>query len=274
MTTPLVSVIVPCYNQAIFLPEALDSVLAQKFDDWECIIVNDGATDDTEAVGQQYAEKDTRFKYVKQTNVGLAAARNFGIAQSAGEFVLPLDADDSIHPDYLQKAVDEFNNDKSLKLVYCNARKFGAQNSKWHLPDFDYFTLLTGNIIFCSSIYKKGDFIAAGKYDETMRMGLEDWDLWIRLLDEKSKVKKLAGEYFFYRIKDTSMNTILSSTADDIKYYIYLKNIDIYRKFFKSPITMIEENTKLRSMYKNSVDYKIGNFLLNPLRKLANSRKK
>lgn len=264
----LISVIVPVYNQAEYLSEALESVIAQTYKHWECIIVNDGSTDRTEESARKYIEKDARFKYIIQTNAGLPAARNSGIANCSGEYILPLDADDYIHADYLQKAVDEFNKDQFVKLVYCNARKFGTQNGRWELPDFDYIKLLRANIIFCSALYKKSDFLEAGRYDESMRIGLEDWDLWIRMLDENSKVKKLDGEYFFYRIKDISMNTLLRSSADDIKYQIYLKNIDIYRRFFSSPITMAEENAMLKSMYKDSLDYKLGNKMINPFRRM------
>ena len=91
-----VSVIVPCYNQAQYLDEALQSILNQSFTDWECIVVNDGSKDNTEFISNEWIKKDSRFKYVYQDNGGLSNARNVGIKKAEGEFILPLDADDKI----------------------------------------------------------------------------------------------------------------------------------------------------------------------------------
>ena len=88
-----VSIIVPCFKQAMYLPETLDSVLLQTYSNWECIIVNDGSPDNTDEVVERYVNQDTRFKYVKQQNRGLSTARNIGIERSRGEYILPLDAD-------------------------------------------------------------------------------------------------------------------------------------------------------------------------------------
>ena len=102
----MVSVIVPCYNQAIYLPEALNSLLAQTYQCWEAIVVNDGSPDETEKVALEYTWKDSRIKYVFKENGGLSSARNKGIELAQGEFILPLDADDIIHPEYMEKAME------------------------------------------------------------------------------------------------------------------------------------------------------------------------
>ena len=96
MQKSIVSIIVPCYNYAALFREALDSVLAQTYDDWECIIVNDGSTDDTEEIALQYCQKDERFIYFYKENGGHSSARNYGIKKSKGEYILPLDPDDKI----------------------------------------------------------------------------------------------------------------------------------------------------------------------------------
>lgn len=93
---PMFSVIIPCYNQAVFLSDALESVLGQSYRNWEAIVVNDGSPDDTETIARGYMRKDTRIKYVYKENGGLSSARNKGIAMALGEFILPLDADDVI----------------------------------------------------------------------------------------------------------------------------------------------------------------------------------
>lgn len=103
-----ISIIVPCYNQGRYLDEAMTSLLAQTFKNWECIIINDGSTDNTEEVAQQWSSKDNRIKYMSQENAGVSAARNAAIRASAGEFILPLDADDKISNDYYRACIESF----------------------------------------------------------------------------------------------------------------------------------------------------------------------
>ena len=123
----MVSVIVPCYNQAIYLPEALNSLLAQTYQCWEAIVVNDGSPDETEKVALEYTWKDSRIKYVFKENGGLSSARNKGIELAQGEFILPLDADDIIHPEYMEKAMEAFEDNPFLKLVFCRGVFFGVK---------------------------------------------------------------------------------------------------------------------------------------------------
>jgi len=100
-----VSVIVPCYEQAKYLPEAIESVVNQTYTNWECIIVNDGSTDNTIQVAEFLIEKynDKQLIIINQTNKGLPEARNCGIKASKGKYILPLDADDKLYPEMLEK---------------------------------------------------------------------------------------------------------------------------------------------------------------------------
>ena len=100
-SSPLVSIIIPCYNQAKFLQETLQSVNHQTYSNWECIIINDGSPDNTEEIALEWCYKDVRFKYFKKENGGLSSARNFGILHARGDLILPLDADDKISKNYL-----------------------------------------------------------------------------------------------------------------------------------------------------------------------------
>lgn len=93
-----ISVIIPAYNVNGYLQEACDSVLSQTFDDWECIIVDDGSTDGTFSVAEQYCQRDARFRTIRQENSGVATARNVGLSQACGPFVAFLDADDVLEP--------------------------------------------------------------------------------------------------------------------------------------------------------------------------------
>src|SRR5690554_3213021 len=100
--TPLISIIVTCYNQASYIDETLNSVLNQTYQNWECIIVNDGSTDTTEEVVSKWLKKDNRFQYIASTNKGVSNARNVGIEKAMGTYILPLDGDDVFGTHYVE----------------------------------------------------------------------------------------------------------------------------------------------------------------------------
>ncbi|WP_183563787.1 glycosyltransferase family 2 protein [Mucilaginibacter sp. SP1R1] len=268
LTIPSISVIVPCYNQGEYLAEALDSVLAQTYQNWECVIVNDGSNDNTEDVATEYCKKDNRFHYLTKENGGLSSARNAGIQQSKGEFILPLDADDLIAPQYIEKALEVFEDKNGLTLVYCKAKKFGYENADWELPSYLFEELLLSNPIFCSAIYRKSTWRYAKGYDEDMKKGLEDWAFWIKILEPKSMVYQLQQVLFYYRVRQCSMiNTMTYEDYEIVKWQIFNKNLKTYQSQFNSPISIIIDNKyqrKLSNEILNSYSYKIGNFLLTP----------
>src|SRR6266550_6173469 len=121
---PLVSVIVPCYNYGHFVGDALDSVLAQTFENWECIVVDDGSTDKTKEVVTRYESKDSRIKYIYQRNHGLAASRNLGISLSKGAYIQFLDADDQIESRKLEFQSNVLQDAVDIDIVYGSVRFF------------------------------------------------------------------------------------------------------------------------------------------------------
>jgi len=227
--TNIISIIIPCYNQAQYLDEALQSVLDQTYLNWECIIINDGSPDNTEEVAKKWLEKDNRFKYLCQENGGLSSARNFGISKSAGEFILPLDADDKISSNYVSMAIKAFNKDSNLKIVYCKAEKFGLEKGSWKLPVFSRELLARENMIFSCSVFKKSDWLSVGGYDCEMKYGLEDWEFWIALLKKGGNVKCLDILGFYYRIKPISMITKLNEEKRRYLFeYLSVKHSDFF----------------------------------------------
>lgn len=229
MNNPLVSIIVPCYNQAQYLNEALQSVLDQTYTNWECIIVNDGSPDHTEEVAKRWVEKDARFVYLKKENGGLSSARNYGISYAKGKFILPLDADDKIATNYVELAVQSFQMDSSLKLVYCKAGKFGEEEGLWQLQPFSLLDLARFNMIFCSAVFRKEDWELVGGYDEKMIYGLEDWEFWIAILKNGGGVKCLNEVGFYYRIRANSMaRTTNQNHLSYSENYVAKKHIDFY----------------------------------------------
>ena len=137
------------------MSEALDSLLQQTYQNWEAIVVNDGSPDDTENVALGYVEKDKRIKYLCEENAGPSSARNMGIKYAKGEFILPLDADDLIKPEYIEIAIDTFDKNPSIKLVYCQGFFFGDTVGLWDLRYSGYKNLLLRNAIFSSAFLGK-----------------------------------------------------------------------------------------------------------------------
>lgn len=224
------SIIIPCYNQESYIAETIDSVIKQTNKDWECIIVDDGSSDNSLEVITSKTTKDNRFKIFSIKNEGVAFARNLAIQEAKGDFILPLDGDDKIHEQYLELALDYFDKNPETDLLYCNAEYFGAKKGVWLLPEYSYSFLMNGNCIFCSAIYKRKDFIhKTTGYDQELKYGYEDWEFWLQLLNESSKVVKLPKVLFYYRQHQISRNT---SVLEKDKLNVTLKHI--YGKHFKT----------------------------------------
>lgn len=226
---PKVSVIVPCYNQGEYLADALESVLYQTFTDWECIIVNDGSSDNTEEVANKFCELDKRFKYISQTNQGVSAARNNGIKASSGTYILPLDGDDVIDETYIGKAVQRFNTHPMTTLVYCKAAYFGLKVGEWNLKPYNYESLKRGNYIFSCAMYKRSDYDKTVGYNTNMINGYEDWDFWLSLLNKNSVVYRIDEILFHYRVKEKSRNTEAKKYYRELKIQIRQNHKDLYK---------------------------------------------
>ena len=187
---PKVSVIVTCYNYGHYLAGCLDSILAQTFEDFEVIVVDDGSTDDTPHQIQLYLTRKDRIRYIRTTNEGQASAKNTGIRNACGEFVAFLDADDLWHSEKLKKQLVLFE-DKSIGVVFSRmefineeGRTIVSQEPSGYLrPRSSQVTdhLLFDNFVpFSSSMVRRELLENYGGFDETLAMGI-DWDLWLRL---------------------------------------------------------------------------------------------
>lgn len=270
--TPLVSIIVPCYNQAEYIRETLGSVLSQTYTNWECIIVDDGSIDNTEQIVQEYCKNDSRFKYLKQTNEGPSSARNNGIKASCGKYVLPLDADDIICSTYVEKAVGMLETKSDCKLVYCKARKFGYENGPWKLENYVWENFIITNSIFCSCVFRREDYNKTNGYNPNMKYGYEDWDFLLSLLKPKDAVYCIPEELFFYRIKPPfakSTNTTVVNHMEFSLKQIVRNHHDIYENRFDEVLYL--QKTKDYAEYKlqellNSPYYKVGLWVLFPYR--------
>lgn len=238
---PLVSIIIPSYRQAAYIAETLDSVLSQTFEAWEALIIDDGSPDNTDEVVAPYLERDARIKYLKKENGGVASARNYGLQAAKGEYILPLDADDVIAPRYLELAVKAFEEVPERRMVYCHARFFGARTGEFRVRYKGYKRMLLDNSIFCSAFYRRSDALAIGGYDETLRLGFEDWDFNIRLLDEQSIVYQIPEQLFSYRIKHISRNADIytQNRVDMAENALFERNRERYYEAYGSIIRLM-----------------------------------
>lgn len=185
----LVSVIIAAYNVGAYISRALESVLAQTYTDIEVVIVNDGSTDTTEKILEDYSIRDARIVVVTQTNKGVSAARNAGLAQATGEYLCLFDADDIMLPTRVQAQVEFLNERPGVDFVYSNVWYFmdGTYDIYTHpLATVSgpgvYKTLLhRGNFIYTSTVcFRRGVFDTYGGFDESLRSA-EEFEYWLRL---------------------------------------------------------------------------------------------
>jgi glycosyltransferase involved in cell wall biosynthesis len=246
---PTVSVIIPCYNQGEYLPEAVDSVLAQTFSDVEVVIVNDGSTDPA-TVDLCNSYDDPRITVLNTANEGLAAARNNGIEAAGGRYILPLDADDKIASPYISEALSIIDSSPRTGIVYCRARLFGAVEGDWHLPDYSLDEMLRDNVIFCTALFRKEDWRRVGGYDTKMVYGWEDYDFWLSLIEAGFDVHRLEGRYFFYRVASDSM---VRSTDKNQKIDMFKRIYTRHQQLFSDHIeSWIEPLMEIREPYLTS----------------------
>ncbi|MCK5686090.1 glycosyltransferase family 2 protein, partial [bacterium] len=181
----LISVVIPCYNHGVYLEEAVESVLAQSYQHFEIVIVNDGSTDSyTNNLLRSFSRP--RCSVLHTDNRGLSAARNYGIRASKGEYICCLDADDKYHHDYFKKAVAILDNDKALTYgaIPSWVQFFGSSNTLWktlgnNCKEFAPFQQGLRNNIQSATMFRRICWEQIGGYDEAMTMGYEDWDFWI-----------------------------------------------------------------------------------------------
>jgi glycosyltransferase involved in cell wall biosynthesis len=224
---PVVSVVIPCYNTHRYLGKTLQSVKGQSYQSIEVLVVDDGSTepDTLLFLGQLGGE----IRLLRQANKGLPAARNAGIRETKGEFILPLDSDDWLEPTFVEKLVHGLRRDGQASFAFCYIQLEGEANGVL-VKHFNFFEQLFLNQLPYCLLYRKSVWKALGGYDETMRRGYEDWDFNIRLAALGGGATVVAEPLFHYRVSDSGM---LSSTTNSVRGELWAgirrKNADLYR---------------------------------------------
>jgi glycosyltransferase involved in cell wall biosynthesis len=230
---PLVSVVVPYYNMQAYIDQTLQSVLTSRYPNWEMLVVNDGSTQ-TEAIAKlaelrQYYAHDPRIRFLDKPNGGLGSARNFGIRAARGEFILSLDADDVIHPDYLRRAVTALQRNPELVGLSCFVNFFldgepPDRHCDYVIP-YDLLPELIGlenRAGVAGSVFRRSLFDTAAEgttpggltYAEHL-FAYEDWDLWWQLAERDCRVETLPWILYRYRRRRDSMVNALGFRNHD-----------------------------------------------------------
>ncbi len=212
---PRVSVITAARDAAPYLREALDSVFAQEFEDWEAVVVDDGSTDDTAAIARSYCD---RVRLVSNSSpLGPAGARNAGIGQARGELVATLDADDLWTPGFLAGQVGLYDRERAagrrVGVVCCDARLLGpdgfeaqtfADRAARPSAPITLTALLRVNPVFTSVVAPRDALLGLGGYDADLLVA-EDYDLWIRLMEQGFEIVWNPEPLAVYRLRPESL---------------------------------------------------------------------
>jgi len=181
------SVIIPTYNRSHLILKTIQSVLAQTYEDFEVIVVDDGSTDNTEDVVKSI--ENPRLTYYKKENAERGAARNFGILKANGEYVNCLDSDDLVYPDHIKTAketIDKLMNPEVIHLGY-EVRNTKSKIIKRcnNLPETANMLLIKGNVLSCDGVFIRTDVARQNLFNENRVLSaLEDWELWLRLASQ------------------------------------------------------------------------------------------
>lgn len=216
LADPVVSIVIPCFNQGEFLHSAIRSVFRQAFDSWEIIVVDDGSTDQsTRAVLRSLHYPRTRI--LRQRNQGLPAARNAGMRAARGRYLVPLDSDDELTPAFLGATVDALQANPAAAFAHTWTRLFGDQNLVWvDRPYNPYQLLLSTSVVGCALI-RADAWSQVGGYDTNRRQGNEDWDLWIRFLEHGWEQVEVPHPLFRYRQHGISMSVTTEARFEDAR---------------------------------------------------------
>tara|TARA_R100000306_G_C4374137_1_gene141227 strand:+ start:19 stop:999 length:981 start_codon:yes stop_codon:yes gene_type:complete len=256
----LVSLIIPTYNRASFLPETLESIESQTYSNWECIVVDDGSTDHTEEMIQQYVQRDNRFRYYKRPSYlskGANACRNFGFKMARGNFVKWFDSDDIMLKDALEQQIIHLNKNPDIDFSIAYASYFKdhstpqrlAKPGVLHAKDSLYH-FIKGNLFFSiggplwrTSYLKRKKIL----FDESIHR-LQDTEFHFRHLLAGARFQFLDASLFSYRTANDDRITQNSSDQNLLSIFKYWNSILKYLKIMK-----ISKKKELQAFLANNI---------------------
>lgn len=266
----LISIVIPCYNDAQYIEQAVNSALHQTYPYKEVIVIDDGSNAETKAVLKKLEPKIT--KLITQENQGQSTTRNVGIKAAKGEFIVTLDSDDFFDPAFCEKAISILSNATEVKIVSCYTYLLyeDGNSTIFETIGGNLESFLCKNHALGSSMFRKDDWLSSGGYDETMRQGFEDWEFYIRLLKNGGTAKVIQEPLYTYRKRANTTTDKANENKYEILKYIYLKHMQLYKENFEVFIGFLlyhverQEREKIKNTQR--LEFKIGETILYPLR--------
>lgn len=262
----IISIIIPTYNRADSLPNAIRSIMDQSADNWELIIIDDGSSDDTSRVVSKYLT-DERIKYYFQRNSGVSAARNKGVDLSSADYLIFLDSDDQFLPGLLFR-LNEIDYSQYELICWQVIKKIDEETKIWKPRKLEkIYNNITATFLSGSICYKKEIFLQAGGFDSNMSFG-ENYELGLRISERKDlKIKILDREFLYYAINSNSRES--NSLTNRLKSYhnLYEKHKEKFQRDRKSHSQMqyllgfVYEKLGMKKEAKNHF---ISSFFINP----------
>jgi glycosyltransferase involved in cell wall biosynthesis len=225
----MISIIIICYNIERYIGEAIESTLKQDYADKEIIVVNDGSTDDSIKIIKRYP-----IKLINISNRGISGARNAGIMNAQGEYLVTLDGDDTLEPNFISETIKLMR--PGIGVVYTDSMFFGKENRKtWRTLGrknaFDKFSLLDlmyVNRVMCCCLVRKEAAIQCGGYNTRLLNGYEDWNFWIDIMKRGWKFVRCPQPLFNYRIRTDSISENNEYWDRDNKLLIMKAHPELY----------------------------------------------
>lgn len=262
MNNSLISIVIPCYNQAKYLNASILSVYNQTYPYWECIIINDGSTDNSENIAKQWVEKDKRFKYVYKDNNGVSAARNLALEKINGNYIQFLDADDLLDSKKLELSLKLLskNNDENPKVVISNFKMITSDVGEIIEPycklNAELFTfenlLYNWNETFSIPIhcgFFKASIFENIRFPENLT-AQEDWIVWVKIFKQNVEALFLNEPLALYRQNPESRTKTKSIYNDQMLAYENFKNILTAEEFHQLSKTLISRYYREQEAYK------------------------
>lgn len=220
-TQPFISVVIPCFNDGLYLPETIEKLKRQSYKHFEIIIVNDGSTDalTLEVLSDLSLQN---INVLHKQNGRMSSARNFGVEHASGTLIAALDADDYFHPQFFEKAIAVLQTNEKIAVVTSYIQLFGEINKVSRPRGGNEYNFLFSNQCPACAMVRKKCWDEVGGYDEKMKNGYEDWEFYIRITQKKGLVHVIPEKLFFYRQtkKSTHKNFTLPNRSALIGYIV------------------------------------------------------
>ncbi|MGL5982040.1 MAG: glycosyltransferase family 2 protein [Cetobacterium sp.] len=224
-----ISIIVTCYNYGVYLEECLNSIKSQT--NVEVVLIDDGSNDEfTRKYLDKLLDSSKEIKIIRTKNNGVCIARNIGVKNSSGKYIIMLDADDYLCNEYIKSAKEILDENLTVGIVKGNVITLeNGVRKKSKYEEFELNKFLIGNTLPISCMFRREDYLKVGGYDESMKLGLEDFEFWMSILELNKTVKVIDVNMIVYRKHNNGRNLSFNTDKRGELWKIMLKkHIGLY----------------------------------------------